>query len=90
MTKDDESSSCPFGTVVELSREECVSLLATQSVGRLARNRPGAPPLVAPVNYRLDGEQIIFGLDRQLKPQVLHHSEVSFEVDWIDWEHRMG
>jgi hypothetical protein len=45
---------------------------------------------VAPVNYRLDGEQIIFGLDRQLKPQVLHHSEVSFEVDWIDWEHRMG
>jgi hypothetical protein len=45
---------------------------------------------VAPVKYRLDGEQIIFGLGLQLKPQLPCHPEVSFEVDWIDWEHRMG
>jgi hypothetical protein len=45
---------------------------------------------VTPVNYRFDGEEIAFGLDPKMEPQVPLHSEVSFEVDWIDWEHRMG
>ena len=90
MTKDAESLSSPAAIVFELSRQECLDLLATHSVGRLAWNRPRAPPWVTPVNYRVYGEEIGFKLDLEREAEVPLQSEVSFEVDWIDREHRMG
>ena len=78
------------GEIVELSREECFELLASQPVGRLAVASPDGPPLVVPVNYRLDGEAIVFRSDQGLKVRLLRQAPVSFEVDFIDWQHRTG
>ena len=49
-----------------LDRRECLHLLATQSVGRLAVATPEGP-LVVPVNFVLDGESIVFRSDRGSK-----------------------
>lgn len=40
-----------------LDRAECIRLLEQGGVGRLAT--PGEPPVVRPVNFVLDGEQIV-------------------------------
>jgi hypothetical protein len=37
------------------------------------------------VYYRLDNEEIVFGLDLKLAPQLPVRSEVTFELDSIDW-----
>lgn len=47
-----------FRALEELDRVECLRLLATQSVGRIAVARPRAAPLVVPVNYVLSGDTV--------------------------------
>lgn len=79
------------GEVTELSADECFELLATQPIGRLAVSRADGPPMVVPVNYRLDGTAVVFRSDPGLKVRLLRQgSPVSFQVDWIDWHHRAG
>lgn len=73
-----------------LSREECLELLATASVGRVAVALPGEPPLVVPVNFALDGEVIVFRTDAGSKLDALRDQPASFQVDCIDPLHRTG
>ena len=86
MAGDDQS------VLEELSREECLGLVATQAVGRVAVADRGAPPLVVPVNFLLDGERIVCRTDYGTKFRMLVLAElpVSFEVDHVEAGTREG
>lgn len=74
----------------ELSRDECLRLLRDHGIGRIAVATPGAAPLVMPVNYRLDGEAIVFRSGTGSKLRALRGTPVSFQLDEIDPVHRTG
>lgn len=76
--------------VVELDRSECLALVGSLSIGRLALTRRGAAPLVVPVNYVLDGEVIVFRTDPGTKLARLSGARVSFQVDLVDPFHHTG
>jgi nitroimidazol reductase NimA-like FMN-containing flavoprotein (pyridoxamine 5'-phosphate oxidase superfamily) len=83
--KEEESAS-----LEEIPREECLELLNTCPVGRFAVATPGAPPLVVPVNYLLDGDVILFRTDPGEKVFQLRGSPVSFQIDQIDPHRHTG
>ena len=68
----------------ELDPAECYRLLGTGSVGRLVATA-GALPLVLPVNYCLDGHNVVFRTapDGRLAAAT-RNVVVAFEVDAID------
>lgn len=68
-----------------LDRDECLDLLASQPVGRLAFVLAGRP-MVLPVNFALDGGDIVFktGAGSKLATALRRIGTVAFEVD--DWE----
>lgn len=76
--------------LVELSRAECLQLLASESIGRVAVSQGRAGPLVVPVNYVLDGEAILFrsGYGAKLRSSLFR--VVSFQVDRVDVATRTG
>ena len=77
----------------EIDREECLELLRSQSMGRLAVVDHGAyPPHIVPVNFIVEGEHVIFRSNFGLKFQlsVLAEHSVSFEADLVDAEGHMA
>lgn len=66
-----------------LQREECLRLLGADDVGRLAVNDRGTP-IIFPVNYRLDGEAIVFRTDPGTKLNRGPCAPASFEIDAFD------
>jgi hypothetical protein len=79
------------GTNVEhIPPDECLDLLSTMSIGRIAVASPGGPPLVVPVNYIVDDESVVFRSDPGTKLDLLRSLPVSFQVDLIDPFHRTG
>jgi nitroimidazol reductase NimA-like FMN-containing flavoprotein (pyridoxamine 5'-phosphate oxidase superfamily) len=83
--------SAPERSALEdIGREECLRLLASVPVGRLAIGVPGAPPFVVPMNYVLDGETVIFRSDPGEKLVQLRGNPVSFQADQIDPGTRTG
>lgn len=82
----------PEGTAVSvtLDRAECLRLVRTQVVGRLAMTTPYEAPLVVPVNFVLDGDVVVFRSDPGTKLRLLRAGPISFQVDFIDWQHRTG
>lgn len=77
-------------TLINLDREECLALLRSQPVGRVALPVPDDGPLVVPVNYVVDGDVIVFRSDPGTKVTLLRAGPVSFQVDSVDWYHRSG
>ena len=73
-----------------LDREECLSLLRWESVGRLAVARQGFAPVVVPVNFVLDGDTILFRTDVGDTTLRLFENPASFQVDRFDWYRRIG
>jgi uncharacterized protein len=73
----------------EIDVEECWKLLATQPVGRVAII-VGHYPLVFPVNFSLDGHDIMYRTGVGAKLHSIRRSNVTFEVDEIDPFHRSG
>ena len=73
-----------MGRLVELTAEECLTLLASKSVGRIGVVTPGGP-VIFPVNYSLAKDAIVF---RTLPYGVIannaHEAAVAFEVDDLD------
>ena len=73
-----------MGRLVELTAEECLSLLASRSVGRIGVVTPNGP-VIFPVNYSLAKDAIVF---RTLPYGVIanhaHEAAVAFEVDDLD------
>lgn len=72
-----------------LPRDECLRLLASHEVGRLAVVE-GHQPLVFPVNYVLDGDAVVIRTATGTKLYAASRAPVAFEVDDIDREHRTG
>lgn len=73
----------------ELLPEECMTLLARCSVGRLAGIVEGKPFLF-PVNYTLDGNAVVFRTDPGTKLAGAGFGPVAFEVDGVDETEHIG
>ncbi|GAA2987416.1 pyridoxamine 5'-phosphate oxidase family protein [Streptosporangium longisporum] len=73
-----------------LSRQECVALLATASIGRIVFTDQ-ALPAVQPVNFVLDGEDIVIrtGVGSKLAAAA-GNAIVAFEADEFDPVARTG
>jgi uncharacterized protein len=70
--------------LLELTREECVCLLASAELGRLAVNVPDWPPLIRPVSYVFDepSKSVVFRTARGSKFHALTHAQrAAFEID---------
>jgi nitroimidazol reductase NimA-like FMN-containing flavoprotein (pyridoxamine 5'-phosphate oxidase superfamily) len=82
------ASDCDgLGTI---ARAECLSLLASRSVGRIALSRH-ALPVIVPVIYDLDGSDIVFCTGSGSKaPTIAHKTVIAFEVDDINQTTRSG
>jgi uncharacterized protein len=76
-----------------LDREECLRLLASGTVGRLAVNLRSEVPMIRPVNYIFDErtQSILFRTDFGSKFQgIIVSAKAAFEVDRIDEVRRTG
>lgn len=74
------------GGLAELSREDCLSRLATTCDGRIALSMRSLP-VILPVAYRLDGDDVL--VSAAAKPHVLaavYDNIVTFQVDDLDSE----
>lgn len=73
-----------------LDRGECLALLATATVGRVAVTT-GALPQVVPVNFYLDGERILLRTAAGTKlDAALRNAVVAFEADAFDSMYHSG
>lgn len=72
-----------------LDRDECLRLLAAEEIGRLAM-AVGSSAEVFPVNYRMDGDAIVFRSDPGTKLDHGPRGQVAFEIDQFDRDHRSG
>jgi nitroimidazol reductase NimA-like FMN-containing flavoprotein (pyridoxamine 5'-phosphate oxidase superfamily) len=75
--------------VEEIPVEECLELLRTQQVGRLAVVTPNGPAIF-PVNYALGGDRVVFRTDAGTKLDHATLQRVAFEIDAIDAAHGTG
>jgi hypothetical protein len=79
--------------MLELSREECLRLLASHHFGRLAVKMGDGPPLIRPVNYLFDerSQSVVFRTEPGSKfHALLHSANAAFEIDGIDESSRTG
>lgn len=73
-----------------LSRDECLELLATRTIGRIGLSRD-ALPTILPVNYRVVDDDVIYATGTGTKSlAALHHQVVAFEVDDADGDRHVG
>ena len=81
----------PDGPVLEeLSRAECLRLLATVTIGRISYTRQ-ALPAVEPVNFALDDGTIVIRTDAGGKfAAAAHRAVVAFQADHLDLVRRSG
>src|ERR1039458_764021 len=74
----------------QLSKDECLQLMASVSVGRIIYTRR-ALPAVELVNFAFDHGDIIIRTEGGGKPAAAtQHSVVAFEVDCLDGPHQTG
>jgi len=84
LVHDDRPDEHP-GDLIALSRVACLDLLRTRSVGRLAYVARAGVPDVVPVNYVVDGEDVLIRSGPGPKLQAAERGDlVAFEVDDID------
>jgi uncharacterized protein len=79
--------------IVELPREDCLRLLKTQALGRLAVNLGKGPPVIRPVNYAFDeaSQSVVFQTaDGSKFHALLRSAEAAFEVDRVEGGSRTG
>jgi len=74
----------------QLTRDDCLRLLATVPFGRIIYTRQ-ALPAVELVNFALEGGDIVIRTDRSGKlAAAARGAIVAFEADVVDTEHRTG
>lgn len=72
-----------------IDRKACLELLAQEELGRLGLIEGGAP-LVLPINYALDGDQVVFRTAPGTKLDLAHGHPACFEIDDYDRTARTG
>ncbi|WP_329531047.1 DUF1918 domain-containing protein [Streptomyces sp. NBC_01450] len=70
--------------LLDLSPDECRSLLSTHGVGRVAVSASDGRPAVVPVNYEVVDEAIVFRTAPDSVAAAAVEAEVAFEVDHVD------
>ena len=84
LVRDDRPETHP-GDLIALSRDACLELLRSRTVGRLAYVARAGLPDVVPVNYVVDGDDVLIRSGPGPKLQAAErHDLVAFEVDDID------
>jgi nitroimidazol reductase NimA-like FMN-containing flavoprotein (pyridoxamine 5'-phosphate oxidase superfamily) len=81
-TRQKEGHMSPDTTLEEIGEEECLELLAPQSVGRLAVVHDGQP-LVFPSAYFLDGRTVAIHTGLDVLRDAATLGKVAFEVDSV-------
>ena len=76
-------------SLVVLPADECRRLLATRQLGRIGLTS-GSFPLILPVNYVLDGDDVVLRTDSPKITAAAGHGRVAFEVDEVDERTRSG
>jgi uncharacterized protein len=80
-------------TIVALDRDACATLLATETVGRVAVSLPDGTPIIRPVNYVFDApsQSVVFRAGLGSHHHALWNARrAAFEVDRIDPVARTG
>jgi len=77
------------GELLELERDECIELLVSTKIGRLAVSPADwrTPPVIRPVTYVFDrgSQSIVFRTSRGSKfTALLLSGQAAFEIDGID------
>jgi len=80
---------------LELKRDECIDLLVSAKIGRLAVSPPDwrTPPVIRPVTFVFDrgSQSIVFRTSRGSKfTALLLSGQAAFETDGVDPERRTG
>jgi nitroimidazol reductase NimA-like FMN-containing flavoprotein (pyridoxamine 5'-phosphate oxidase superfamily) len=75
--------------LVVIDAAECMRLLGSHHLGRLAVVVDGQP-LVFPVNYALDGAQVVFRTGSGTKLHGADGRRVAFEIDGSDVTYHTG
>jgi transcriptional regulator with XRE-family HTH domain len=71
--------------LTELTAAQCRTYLAAGGVGRVVFDEPDRGPVAVPVNYQMDGDDVIFRTSASgTIAEALHHGRVSFDVDHLD------
>jgi uncharacterized protein len=79
--------------MLDLSRDECLRLLAAHRFGRLAAAMTDGSPVIRPVNYAFDepSQSVVFRTsDGSKLHAVVHAAEAAFEIDGFDEHARTG
>ncbi len=75
---------------LELSTTECLDLLSSGDVGRVAMATPAGPRIV-PVNYALHGDAIVFRTAPYTELSTYGwNTDLAFEVDRLDHDAHSG
>lgn len=69
--------------IEHLSEEECLELLRSRRLGRVAVTVRGQP-LIFPVNYAADDRAVVFRTAPGMKLSEAPMSRVAFEIDEVD------
>lgn len=77
------------GDLEEMTRQECLDLLATEEIGRLSVV-VGHYPEIFCVNYRLDGDIVVLRTRLGGLLATSEHANIGFEVDHLDPASRSG
>jgi nitroimidazol reductase NimA-like FMN-containing flavoprotein (pyridoxamine 5'-phosphate oxidase superfamily) len=72
-----------------MDRDDCLRRLAQDEIGRLALVERGEP-VILPVNYVLDGGDIVFRTDPGTKLDAQDRAPVCFEIDQFDRDAHTG
>jgi len=76
--------------LVELTTDECLSLLSSHSAGRIALNTPGGLRIL-PVNYAMFGDAVVFRtLPYGEIANNAHAAEIAFQIDMLDHDLKRG
>lgn len=69
--------------------DECRARLRAEEIGRVAVS-DGGTPTIFPVNYRMDGDAVVFRTAPGTKLDQGTRASASFEIDEFDRAHRSG
>ena len=73
-----------------LTIDECKAQVAAGGIGRFLFDDPGRGPVAIPVNYKIDGDDVIFrtsgtsGVGAEMRVNAALGQRVSFDVDHLD------
>jgi len=77
------SSEAVLDTVEKLSADQCLELLCSHDLGRIALVI-GDQPEIFPVNYATDRSIVVFKVAPGTKPSGAMNRRIAFEVDEVD------